>query len=345
MIRTKSGLLGFHAPLKEVNAESKDAALWQDYLGYRRVCGDGNCYYRSTGFALLERCLVLNPGASGAAEKIDALLKQLSGLEKHPIAQPSDGSTWQHKPEVIVQSCGVVREFIAEMRGLRDEENFYTAFLCDSALDGALVWVLRGLCAVYCLDNRDLPLGSSGMTLQDLVAATNPAYEGNLERFVAYEWLQKGHEGPPDALDSVLPTVLGCRLRVVQLERIAASDHTGGCASIDFPSPDAEQNADAPCKTAPGNTTGAADVILEDAPTPSTFAGSAGKAVSQFPAVTPDVTLLYKPGHYDLLYARSDGERAADLQTQLGLAKKCRKPFRFNCRCLFLDEYVHISFK
>lgn len=99
-IDTASGLTGFLDPLEtlyEVLTDEQQQAkvfdLSSEFGGWRRCKGDGNCFYRACGFALVEALLCKNPkrlwllvgemrrSAPVGAEDLLALLAELPGLE------------------------------------------------------------------------------------------------------------------------------------------------------------------------------------------------------------------------------------------------------------------------
>lgn len=296
MIPTRSGQLGLAEPLSVleeqfVNPEirRKLDVMKGDYGAYRRCRGDGNCFYRALGFAYLER-EVWQDVLPGAAERpshsssFASLLRKVEdNVQELPCSQEYVESslrqiregfpTWEHRPEVL-----------------------YATFLTDSSMDASLVWIIRALCALACLEHQDSSsvtgdLGTLSFFLCEVLG------HASVSAFLEQEVLRNGAEAS-DCVQLFAPVALeGCELRLVQLDR-TVSEGMSRPVEHDFKVPDTSDS---------------------DLATP----------VDNWPRPDSDrLCLLFKPGHYDILYANAHAEKVLKLQGTMNLEKRCREPWK-----------------
>merc|ERR1719362_2706406 len=295
MIPTRSGQLGLAEPLSVleeqfVNPEirRKLDVMKGDYGAYRRCRGDGNCFYRALGFAYLEREVWQDVlPAAGACPSHHASFASLLRKVEHNMHQfPCS----RHYVEAALRQVG--QEFPSWERR---PEALYTTFLTDPSMDASLVWLIRALCAIACLDHRDSSsvtgdLGTLSFFLCEVLG------HASVGAFLEQEVLRNGAEAS-DCIQLFAPVALeGCELRLVQLDR-TVTEGMSRPVEHDFKVPDA---ADSDLST----------------------------SVDNWPRPDSDrLCLLFKPGHYDILYSNAHAEKVLKLQVTMEIERRCRDPW------------------
>lgn len=198
MIETTSGLIGFadtlenlHELLTDDRQQSKIFELCDEFSGWRRCKGDGNCFYRACGFALIEAALcggdpqMLRPitesfqtAAGGDALDLVALLYEL------PDQEP----------------MGAI-------------ELWYQALLCNADMDAQLVRSLRLVCAEWLQDNRRRKF--NGMPISTFVQSCHGT---DLDDFIRMEVLADGKEAEQLVIHAATQA-LGSRIEIIQVDR------------------------------------------------------------------------------------------------------------------------------
>ncbi|CAD7961091.1 unnamed protein product [Amoebophrya sp. A25] len=301
MITTRSKQLGFFEPLEVLETEYQNSEILRklrtmknSYSGFRRIRGDGNCYYRALGFAFLE---------SGGPEAALGLLRRLEE------SQNSDEHKTLHVALTeILSSCAGengqndTNENLNKHPLLRNKEcdkylrALYERFLVDSSLDKCLVSVVRrfvGQCVTETQNDRIQDFG----TLAELL--TMALGHESVEAFLEQEVLKDGVEAM-DVVQIVAPKALQCQTHILQLDRNLAEN--GMPTIYHYPE--------------------------------TSSAGADEKAC------WPDVTLLFKPGHYDILYPSEIAKCIVEVQEH-GLLKKLREPW--TCVVCMADETTEES--
>eukprot|EP00928_Gymnodinium_smaydae_P047736 TRINITY_DN31880_c0_g1_i1.p1 TRINITY_DN31880_c0_g1~~TRINITY_DN31880_c0_g1_i1.p1 ORF type:complete len:406 (-),score=83.15 TRINITY_DN31880_c0_g1_i1:101-1318(-) len=273
--------VGERRPLSELEFEhrfnagkvKKIQSLAEHYSHWRPIRGDGNCYYRSVVFGVLERLLppsgtatcveadgsetataaatggvvasdangANDGGAGGCGRKVAASTGRLSAL-----AAVFGEVKYESEPEA--QAHQRVLDALASWTRLQDLEQ---AVVGDPDLDEALIRAARRLVRRFIVGRAKEAL-PCGLTYGEVVAALDPAH-ATVEDFCAGVVDPMGRDAETLAIEA-LPRQLGVGVRVWFLDRSDAVD----LFSLDTP-------------------------------------GSDGKV---------DVHILFQPGHYDLLYLR-----------------------------------------
>jgi len=324
MIRTKSSTVGFLIGLEELENQFVNPIILAKletmrnqlgYVGYRRCRGDGNCYYRALGFAYLESLLILSNfnSAYDLSKRFCSILD--SAVEHTQQLVMCEGLEIDETE--IVQACDTMRKFIDSVRSTRSNQTatlaaleFYTRVLGDpeSCLDSALVRLMRLFSVIYCWQNKQTNIGMDGSSLVSFIyllhgdkfeapedSEFTHTEETCYRRFLQEYVVRNGVEGPLEGLESALPLFLNFSLRVLQLDRNSFSRDS------DF-------------------TTNVRPFIMDLGPDRI----SAGKPI-QGPG-GPDITVLFKPGHYDILYGEHAGNKVKSFQeaSNQHVIKKCR---------------------
>lgn len=237
--------LGFREPLSSLKAEfrfnASFAAKVQEleqlgYRGWRRVRGDGNCFYRAMGFGLLEQmaCAASSHRALWAIDlrrRLEASQPPEEDAQLEAFAELLDGlgrlgSTGNWSQDTV--SASVAAAAPGEyMRGdapmlqihqlMRDPGN---------CLDLALVRALRRLAAEYLVANRDDEnVMGGGISFETICTAQG--YDGT-EGFCRQVVLPEGTEAEGVVLKA-LPSALGVGLRIAFLDRLQATSELPFC--------------------------------------------------------------------------------------------------------------------
>lgn len=362
MIPTKSGMIGFHESLDVLDAQFRSPVIKaklqhmrDDYFGFRRCRGDGNCYYRAVGFCFLER-------GSQHMERFRGIMDSALGAGKNTT------NVADFEPNVLLAKKKLSTALTKWLKE-KNLEKFYTELLTDVDLDIALVWVVRGICAQYCLDNGQNKASGAGggagaasseangdgeLTLEGLVSVLG--YK-SMASFVQNEVLCWGEEAA-DTVQIVMPQALQCQMRLVQLDRTSGGGGGGSSppggggvspspptvmhfpelpsakraqleeqAKATTPKKDQDQNSAPPMKAMKKSSSGKKLSVSNG--------NKNGKITDEDIDTDPpiDVCLLFKPGHYDILYSLEVGVEVADAEKEFDLEAKCRQPWEC-CICM-----------
>jgi len=183
------------------------------YVGWRRVRGDGNCFYRAVGFGFLE--LLVTTTAQKRAEWITTFLDGIRELHFDVAAERSahadlvthiqrlrDSGGW----EVPSRGCETTALGLL-YQSMRDKKG---------TLDLALIRAMRHLSAKFLVQNRHDTKIAGGISLETLCSAQG---YGTPEDFCRQILLPMGNEAEGVSL-SLLPPVLGTNFRVAFLDRL-----------------------------------------------------------------------------------------------------------------------------
>mmetsp|Transcript_47301 Transcript_47301/g.143807 ORF Transcript_47301/g.143807 Transcript_47301/m.143807 type:complete len:407 (-) Transcript_47301:101-1321(-) len=196
-IDTASGLIGFLDPLETLHEVLTDEQqqgklfdLSSEFGGWRRCKGDGNCFYRAYGFALVEAILSKSP-------------KSLAPLAAD-LGRPTQGETQD--------LLGLMKE-LSHLDGDVALETWYQALLIDESLDAQLVRAVRMACADWLMQNEDAEF--SGMRVGSFVQETNGM---DLQTFRRVEVLTNGKEAELLMIHAAT-CALGFGIEIIQLDR------------------------------------------------------------------------------------------------------------------------------
>jgi len=171
------------------------------YVGWRRVRGDGNCFYRAVGFGFLEK--LVQASEQDRLRWTSTFLGNLRTLSyEDPSEQAAHANLVEHFErlrssggwEVPPHGAHETTALGILYRSLRDPE---------TALDLALIRAMRHLSAKHLLENKDE--FASGISLNTICAAQG--YEG-AEDYCQKVILPMGQEAEGLTL-GMLPPVLG----------------------------------------------------------------------------------------------------------------------------------------
>lgn len=254
------------------------------YTGWRRIRGDGNCFYRALGLGLLEQLTASGLGpkrldwlAQFRGKLCDVLFEDLAERSAHAdllaclggSASASNGGTpgtfgqssIGHASEAAFNSeAEAVAALCAMCRNMRDP---------GSSVDLALVRALRRMTSDYLMANKDDDDIGGGISFEIICSAQG--YAG-VRDFCERVVLPMGVEAESVVI-SALPPAIGAALRIIFLDRAESKDLT----VCDYPEGIADDLEDACCQR-------------------------------------PIIHMQLRPGHYDLLYFRNF--RGAEVSSQ-----------------------------
>eukprot|EP00928_Gymnodinium_smaydae_P099656 TRINITY_DN9571_c0_g1_i2.p1 TRINITY_DN9571_c0_g1~~TRINITY_DN9571_c0_g1_i2.p1 ORF type:complete len:598 (+),score=129.31 TRINITY_DN9571_c0_g1_i2:116-1909(+) len=186
------------------------------YNAWRRVRGDGNCFYRAVGFALLEQLVMLAPRCGDWAvdlrERLQRVVLQDAGeraahndLLQH-VTRLAEGGGWEALSECHAETTalGLLYRSVNDAHG---------------TIDLALVRALRHLVAEYLLEHAHDASKGNGLPFEVLCSAEG--YDG-VAGFVETVVLPLGTEAEGLVM-SVLPKALDLDLRIALLDRRASA--------------------------------------------------------------------------------------------------------------------------
>jgi len=202
MIESASGLIGFvdslenlHEILTDERQQEKIFDLCEEFGGWRRCKGDGNCFYRAAGFALVEAAL-----CSGEPQQ----LRDLNGrLQRAAGGEATD---------LVV----LLSELPAEQpRGRASVaiEMWYEALLCNPALDTQLACTVRRATASWLEEHRNRKF--NGMAISTFVQSV---HDMSLDDFIQLEVLANGREAEQLMIHAAMHA-LGTKIEIIQVDR------------------------------------------------------------------------------------------------------------------------------
>ena len=199
--------------------------MTRTYAHWRRIRGDGNCYWRSLGYALFERALSAHasgnmqpamelqrtidtaPPFMGAADRVrdaeDA--RSLVSRRLRRVSTRTHGS-WGHKgalgPDARKEKC----------------PSLFQSIIQEANLDAAIVTTLRHIVGVWIRANGDkmtMPGDTDGMSWSTVALALGYS---DLDAY-CQDVVESSGTDASDLVMAALPQALGCRTRNVYLDR------------------------------------------------------------------------------------------------------------------------------
>ena len=209
--------------------QDKIEQLQDHYLSWRRVRGDGNCYYRAVGYALFE--LVAQQGAGRDTAGLDVGAHLQRALERVRISWASSQAAHAQLLAKLVKlrQCGQWGD--SASGGAHDASGLHSAWLHDGTTDAAVVRALRWLTADFLRAHANEATSEGGLTWEQTVVAQGPS---SLEQFVNDTVLREGVEAEGVIL-SALPLALQVPTRIVLLQKEIGVP----VQPVDFPCDDA----------------------------------------------------------------------------------------------------------
>lgn len=179
----------------------------ENYGGFRRIGGDGNCYYRAIAYGALEKVVL-----DGDVAKFDVLrsifmrvvYKKISDKESH---------------EELLSTL----ELAAAGKAWRDVEELQSSFLTfNSNFDFALVSACRHLVSMYLIENQ-ATVTEGGLSLKDTFIEADEGMDMATYCDMHINEMGRDAEGPYIEL-GILPSLLQCRCVIFSLDLRDHSD-------------------------------------------------------------------------------------------------------------------------
>lgn len=198
--------------------------VWQlkgrGYTKWRRIRGDGNCFYRAVCFALLEELASLPPTATSRQQRCSDLYKRLKLVRFQDEAEMG----WHRR---LLSCVGRLREGLTWVAADESEQDAAPLSLLykslrevASPMDMALVRALRQLAALYILRHAKDESGNCGVSYEVMCASLG--YNSTRE-FCQELVLPLGVEAE-GLIPSAVAKALGIGLRIFSFEREDSSD-------------------------------------------------------------------------------------------------------------------------
>lgn len=241
------------------------------FKAWRPVRGDGNCYYRAVIFSWLERSLALG--------KLDSLVSFCSALK-----------SWKAFPTLVshVKTCrSLLRLWIRKRMQCRCDATVGELLVevheqfRRNTCDRAFIKCLRQLVAQYlqehALDNVD-DKGGDNLTYASWIMAISGA--AGIEAYCS-EFVLRDNEDAADVVQWICPIVLNTFVRICIVDRDTAKCHyVDYSAGMGIPASGEKVR----------NLKSAREMV----------------ATSNLGGQEPEIYLLLKPGHYDILVNNDD---------------------------------------
>ena len=194
-----------------MTVKAKLGALKASYESYRRVRGDGNCYYRAVAVSFLEHCV-----RTSDAQALTAFTKRLS--EAPDAADSAFVLDWLRGLATSMNQCATDEAF-AELRRSVPQH-----FITDTAFDAHIIMLMRALTAKFILDNESTEVNG-------IDYATIAMAEGrSLHALVGAIVLVMGEDAQHLVLHA-LPLACGVSVRCVYLDSVTV----GSSSIVDYP--------------------------------------------------------------------------------------------------------------
>lgn len=198
MITTISGNIGFAESLDTLKEQfsgsdvhqQKIAEFGEEFGGWRRCRGDGNCFYRAAGFAIFEGLLVQDPS------------------KLKPILQTVRASAAGE-----VEALLSLTDSLCALESRTALERWYRSVYTDATLDAQLVRAIRLVAASFLTSNQEVDF--NGLPLNVYVEASHGM---SIEAFRSSELLTNGIEAESVAL-ALVPMAFKLKLEIIQLDR------------------------------------------------------------------------------------------------------------------------------
>lgn len=268
-----------------INTDRFNAALVQKlrmlqelYSGFRKIRGDGNCYYRAFIFGLLESIVVSGDRSaySHLYRKLRACYERYAGLMKAKLSL-QDTMTNNYLRETLSSitravdivltaldraSQGLIWATVSDL----EHSMLRTDHVESITLDTALILSCKCLVAEYLESNQDLEM--NGLPLRDAILLFHEELNGSMTAYCQQYVTKLGVDAEGAFLElEILPRSLNCKCNIIYLDRLESSG---------------------------------LKVFARDDPPPGQLTDS-GSATD----LLIEVHLLLRPGHYDLLYVRT----------------------------------------
>eukprot|EP00928_Gymnodinium_smaydae_P013316 TRINITY_DN14869_c0_g1_i1.p1 TRINITY_DN14869_c0_g1~~TRINITY_DN14869_c0_g1_i1.p1 ORF type:complete len:1167 (-),score=140.02 TRINITY_DN14869_c0_g1_i1:30-3509(-) len=265
-----------HGHAHNANLVRQFGELAQTFGAWRPVRGDGNCYYRAVLYAWLERSFAL--GTLSAVQHVAVALKayvNTQGIAASARLCRRLLKTWIRRRS----QCVTENEVLLLCRDLSAEFGKVNS-------DRAFILCLRYLIAEYLLKHAHEPVsaGENALTYDAWAASFEDAKD--IRDYCEQQVFVMDRDAA-DLVQHVCPRVLQTVVRICMVDR-----ETAHCNFIDY-----GEGAGAPVRSSSAvPSSGAASLHSAAA-----LAYSSGECGMQ-----PEIYLLLKPGHYDILVLQGD---------------------------------------
>jgi len=239
------------------------------YNGWRRVRGDGNCFYRSVGFGMLEQILHAPP--LRRLQLITAFRERLQTISWDEAHKATAHASLLERLERIRVGTTWTPPMPGSDAMMCNQSLLYEDMRNNQApVDMALIRALRKLAANYIIENADCNTAvDSGITFRDVAMCTG--YE-SVEDFCHRVVLPEG-EDAETLCQHALPAALDIVVRVAFLDRSSSGAEPD---FLDFGDRVSHSKEDSASGGKEEVGAGVGDRIM--------------------------VNIQFRPGHYDLLY-------------------------------------------
>ena len=184
------------------------------YAGFRRIGGDGNCYYRAVAYGALEQ-IVLNGNKAGFGKLGDIF------------------STIKYSRAGDEEAHAELLETLREAEGgnmWHDVDELQSTFLSNNSnFDFALMNACRHLLSTHLIENQDQVM-DNGLSLKVCLVASEGDEDADMETYCNTFINQMGRdaEGPYIEL-GILPNLLLCRCVIFNLDMRSMSENEIVC--------------------------------------------------------------------------------------------------------------------
>lgn len=208
------------------------------YTGWRRIRGDGNCFYRAVGFGLLEQ-LVVAPERERISQ-ISSLYERIAALEFADALHAAEHKELLARVDRLKHGAGW------EEPGLDSPETPAFGLLYSSlhnpknSADLALLRALRRLAADYLLSHAHDAAANHGISYHDICVCAGEYVD--VSDFCNKVVLPDGVEAET-LCQSALPAALGVGVRIAFLDRGDAQDVTFHDFGVDVDSDDGAESS------------------------------------------------------------------------------------------------------
>jgi len=202
-----------------VQLQEKIRLLSNKYNGCRRIRGDGNCYFRSIIFSIMEQIVYMEENKKKAA--LNNLKTKLKDI-RYDSLEYDNSEYYNNSHKFLIDYLDGAID--GNKMETPDDLEYDMLQEDNTSIDNPLIRASRGLVSNYLLSNQDTILAEGGLPLQSAIL---PSYEDcrNMNEFCDkyIKAMDVDVEGAFIEL-GILPSLLGCACTIVYLSRIEGND-------------------------------------------------------------------------------------------------------------------------